>query len=233
MDKEQIDKAKNGILDIHFTPIKTLPVNWVNKIEGKVLVLGGGGAQHAPLLACKGCDVTLVDISEEQLNKDREIQKRENLEYKIIKGDMQDLSFLEEESFDVIFHSNSINFVSSVDKVYSEVKRVLKTDGLYFTCFANPALYMFDVAKLEKGRMHLKYTLPFSTNISLSIKEQEKIVKEHGTFEFSHTLEDLIRNLLVSGFHLNDFYTDQSGTEPIDSFLHDCYIAIFATKYRS
>ena len=48
--------------------------------------------------------------------------------------------------------------------------------------------------------------------------------------EYSHTLDEIIGGLLKRNFTVIDFYTDGSDTEPIDSYLVDCYIAMKLIK---
>ena len=48
------------------------------------------------------------------------------------------------------------------------------------------------------------------------------------TFEFSHSLDSLIGGLCATGFAIEDFYSDASGFEPVDSFVQDCYLAFLA-----
>ena len=78
--------------------------------------------------------------------------------------------------------------------------------------------------------MKIKYTLPFADEISLSKKELEKRIRKGDTIEFSHTLETIIGGLNDAGFVIAGFISDGSSFEPIDSFLHDCYLAFRAIR---
>src|SRR5919205_3843914 len=59
-----------------------------------VLVLCGAGGQQAPAFASLGLQVTVVDISAEQLAIDRRIAARRGLDIECIRADVQDLSVL-------------------------------------------------------------------------------------------------------------------------------------------
>lgn len=93
---------------------------------------------------------------------------------------------------------------------------------------ANPVLYIFDEKKQEK-KLKVKYTLPYSDLTSLSRKEIEKMIRNADTIEFSHTLDSIIGGLISSGFIIDGFFSDYSGSEPTDSFIRDAYLAIKAT----
>ena len=109
---------------------------------------------------------------------------------------------------------------------------MLADDGTFIFGIANPALYMFDDRLLFKGRMKIRYTLPFSDTKSLSEKELMKRIAKNDTVEYSHTLDDILGTLTKLGFAMTGFFSDTSGFEPIDSFLHDCYMAIMCRKCR-
>ncbi len=230
VSSEEVKEAQKNGAYLRMLPEANLNQEWVKRVKGKVLVLAGGGGQQGPLLAAQGCSVTVLDISEEMLKRDEEVALRDNLDLKTIRHDMQDLSIFEEEYFDAVVNPISINFIPSCQQVYKEVSRVLKKGGVFITSFANPIMYIFDVKALERGKMKIKYTLPFSSETSLSEKQKEKLRKEKDTFEFSHTLSSLIGGVCKAGFVIEDMDSGLSAFEPVDSFVQDCYIALLAVK---
>ena len=230
VSRDETDKARIGSFSISITPVKKLPQHWMEKIIGKVLALASGGGQQGPLLAAAGYDVTVVDISQKQLEQDKAVAERDNLEIRTVRASMNDLSMFDTDEFDTVICPVSINFVEDCGKVFQQVSRVLKEGGRFMFGTANPVMYIFDVAKLEKGRMKIKYTLPFSAMRSLSVKERNRLMKDRGTFEFSHTLDSVIGGLCTAGFIIDDFYSDTSGFEPVDSYIQDCYLAFSAVK---
>ena len=92
---------------------------------------------------------------------------------------------IESDSIDYVFIPHSLNFISSLDRLYSEVKRVLKRGGHFLFGTANPALYIFDERKMEKGKIKAKYTIPFSDEKSKSEKELRRMMKKGDTFVLS------------------------------------------------
>lgn len=228
--REDIDKARGGEPRIQILPQRYLEGKWLEAVEGKVLALASGGGQQGPLLAAAGFDVTVTDLSEKQLENDRKVATRENLPLRTIQMDMSDPFPFASGFFDTIFNPVSINFVRDPYAVYSECSRVLRKGGVLITAFANPAMYIFDVKKLEKGKMKIRYTLPFSTSEALNEREKEKLIAQKDTFEYSHTFSSLFGALSESGFLIKDIITSGSEFEPIDSFLQDCYLAVLAVK---
>lgn len=76
--------------------------------------------------------------------------------------------------------------------------------------------------------LKVKYTIPFSHTTSFSKAALDARLAKSDTVEFSHTLDSIIGGLTGAGFTINGFYTDISGSEPTDSFVHDSHLAILA-----
>ncbi|WP_332447624.1 class I SAM-dependent methyltransferase [Sphaerochaeta sp.] len=228
---EQQQKARSGELDMVLSPFKQVKPSWVDDIRGKnVLALACGGGQQGVLMALAGAKVTVFDISEKQLGQDAQYAKTLGIELNLVKGDMQDLKMFDNASFDLIFNPTSTCFIQDVHAVYRHCHRVLKPGGYFLTSLTNPVLYMFDEKKALKNRLRVKYTIPYSDLTSLSEQEREKRRSRHDTVEFSHTLEDLLGGITDAGFSIVDVYSDTSGFMIMDSFIHDCYLAVRAVK---
>ena len=230
VSEEEIEKARNGEIDIWITPEHNVPPAWLEGIKGrKVLLLACGGGQQTPLLAAAGAEVTNVDISPLQIEQDRKALEKYGLKADARVGDMRNLSFLEDECVDYVICPHSLNFISSLDEFYSESYRVLKKGGKFLFGAANPVLYMFD-DKCETRKLKVKYTIPFSDETSLSHRELEKRLRKNDTVEYSHTLNDIIGKALKKGFTMKDFYSDGSLAEIVDSFVHDSFLAFYMVK---
>jgi ubiquinone/menaquinone biosynthesis C-methylase UbiE len=114
------------------------PEHRLGDLEGKdVLCLAGGGGQQSVAFAVLGANVTVLDLDEAQLRRDREVADRRHLAIVTQRGDMRDLPF-EAASFDVVWHVYSINFVPQIDRVIAGVARVLRPGGMYVFNTANP-----------------------------------------------------------------------------------------------
>ena len=91
VSSEVIDSAKQGKWDIHITK-QPLPKAGSSDIQGKnILCLASGGGQQAPILAAAGANVTVYDLSEEQLKQDLFVAQRDSISLKAIQGDMRNL----------------------------------------------------------------------------------------------------------------------------------------------
>ena len=228
--KKRLEKAKQGQVEISITPVKLVPRDWLPASwkDLDVLGLAMGGGQQVPILSAGGAKVTSFDFSEEQLKKDLEVCKEENLQIKVIEGDMEDLNIFKKESFDFIINPISTCYIKNVRKMYKEVYRLLRKGGTFITAFNNPVVYTLDFKAYDKGEFKLTYPVPYSDLQSLSEKE----IQAKGYVEFGHSLSDLIGGQTDCGFKIAGFYEDHWGPafdKKIDSLLPQ-FIATKALK---
>jgi SAM-dependent methyltransferase len=77
----------------------------------------------------------------EQLEKDKLVANLYQKQIRIVKADMRDLSFCDNEEFDIVYQPYSINYVPDVERVFNEVSRILKPNGVYDIMFHNPYVH--------------------------------------------------------------------------------------------
>ena len=215
----QIEDTKQGKFEILLTPSKPVPRSWFPELNGcRLLCLASGGGQQGPLLAAAGAKVTVFDNSLKQLDQDKLVAERENLDIQLVEGDMADLSVFQEGSFDFIVHPVSNCFVPDVRPVWKEAYRVLRPGGTMIAGFMNPIAYSFDEDLYEKGIFQVKYKIPYSDLTSIS--EEERLARyKDDAIEFGHSLEDQIGGQLEAGFHLIGFYEDFWEEESIKEYM--------------
>lgn len=197
---EQMEKARKGQLELLFGCDKAVPAEWLGDLRGrKVLCLAGAGGLQGPLLACAGADVTVLDISERMLDKDREIAAREGLNMDIQHGNMCDLSRFNDESFDLVLNPPSLFYVPDVMPVFREVYRVLKKGGSFIMCSSNPIAYVCDY-DAELGCYKAVNRMPYC---SLEHEDQGDWV------EYGHTMESYIGGQISAGFVITGYLEHQ------------------------
>lgn len=194
---EQMQAAREGKLKLKFFA-NDVPTEWISDIKGKkVLCLAGAGGLQAPLLACAGAEVTVLDISEKMLDKDREIARIENLHMIVEKGNMCDLSRFADSSFDYILNPPSLMYVPDVKAVFKECYRVLKNGGTFIMMAPNPINYVCDFVNDEKGGYYKAVNkMPYCSS---------DFDSSSGWIEYGHTMEAYIGGQIECGFLINGY----------------------------
>jgi SAM-dependent methyltransferase len=225
-----IAEARKGKWEIVLTPQKTVPKDWFPTLTGcKVLCLACGGGQQGPVLSAAGAEVTVLDNSPLQLQRDKEVAERESLPMHIVQGDMANLNMLADGSFDLIFHPVSNTFVPDVRPVWKEAFRVLRSGGVLLAGFMNPAVYLFDwEAAKNQNTLVVKYRLPYSDERDLPDKEKKERLERGEPMEFSHTLAEQIGGQIEAGFIITSFYEDYETGE--NDLLKNYMPACIATR---
>ena len=225
--KEAIEKP----LNVGLTVGKSVPIEWFERAKGnKLLGLACGGGQQGPIFAGKGYDTTIMDFSEEQLEKDRLVSIRENIEINTVQADMTKPFPFKDESFDIVFCPVSNAYIENLDNMWQETYRVLKQGGLLMVGYMNPWIYMYDgddVWDSSDKELLLQYSLPFNAR-ELEEKGEITINPEYG-YEFSHTLEKQIGGQLKAGFAMIDFYESKDRRNRLSKYGSD-YLANLSIK---
>jgi len=184
-------------------------------VTGKrVLLLGGGGGQQSAAFGFLGAKVTVIDLSDGQLAKDRLVAAHYGYDFDIQQGDMRDLSRFADASFDMVWQPYSINFVPDVRPVFAGAACVVKPGGWYVVMWHNPFTQAVDDELWDdKHGYPLKY--PYrdgeidqfifkSQNWTFDTEEGERVEVE-GPREFRHTMRTFLNSLIDSGFTIRRF----------------------------
>lgn len=197
---EQLQMAREGKLELQFGFDGAIPAEWLGDLRGKrVLCLAGAGGLQAPMLACAGADVTVLDLSERMLDKDREVAAREGLDIRIEHGNMCDLSRFADESFDLVLNPPSLFYVPDVTPVFREVYRVLKKGGSFIMISSNPIAYVCDYDE-ELGCYKAVNRMPYRSTDHAN---------QGDWVEYGHTMESYIGGQLNCGFVLTGYIEHQ------------------------
>lgn len=197
---EQLQKAREGRLELLFGFDGAVHAQWLGDLHGKrVLCLAGAGGLQAPLMACAGAEVTVLDLSERMLDKDREIAAREGLDLRIEHGNMCDLSRFEDASFDLVLNPPSLFYVPDVLPVFREVHRVLRAGGTFIMASSNPIAY---VCEYDNAMDCYKAVnrMPYR---SADHDDQGEWI------EYGHTMESYLGGMIAAGFVITGYQEHQ------------------------
>jgi SAM-dependent methyltransferase len=168
-------------------------------VEGKdVLCLGAGGGQQSAVFGLLGARVTVVDLCEGQLDGDRRAAAHYGYDVTTVHADMQDLSSLDQESFDIVY-ATGLCYLPDARQVYAEIGRVLRPGGLLQIGFNQPAVQC--VVGDETG---YRIARPYCEKVDR---------REDGAVEFRHYMDDIFNGLLDAGLSL-ERVLDGHGNKP-------------------
>lgn len=204
------------------------PAGWLRRglggvVAGKrVLCLAAGGGRQGPLHAAAGMEVTVVDVSDAMLERDRAVAQDRGYRLRLCRTSMDDLSEFVDAEFDAVVQPVSTCYVPDVSAVYAEVARVLKPGGVYVSQHKTPT--SLQAASRLSGPNTLELQTPYYTEAPLPPAEPCR-TRESGTVEFLHRWEQLIGGLCRAGFVLEDLSEPSHAAEPGDHGQRSRFVA--------
>jgi SAM-dependent methyltransferase len=198
-------------LDVDAARARADPFGWLGDLEGKrVLCLAGGGGQQSAAFALLGAQVTVVDLSDAQLERDAQVATHYGVDIRIVQADMRDLSALEARSFDLVQHSYSINFVPDVREVFRQVARILRPEGTYHLMFANPFTLALNPRHWNGDGYPLRQ--PYQDGTPIQSEDEAWVYRRDdgpstpppipGPREYRHTLSTVVNALVEHRFSI-------------------------------
>ncbi|MBL7924983.1 MAG: class I SAM-dependent methyltransferase [Bacteroidia bacterium] len=226
----EISKAREGRPDLLLTPSKPVPLAWYPPLKhARVLALASGGGQQVPALAATGAEVTVFDLSEEQLNQDLRTCEKFGFSITAVQGNMMEMSALPDDTYDLVFHPCSNAFVPDLKPVWKACARVMKKGAVLMWGFtkAESMLLHRDSAS---GVYTLRYKMPYSDLHSLTEEERSVYTNNNEPLIFGHSLEEQMGELLGNGFVITGLFEDDwGGQDPLDSYF-PAFVAVRAVK---
>jgi ubiquinone/menaquinone biosynthesis C-methylase UbiE len=180
------------------------PSGRLGAVDGKrVLVLAGGGGQQSVAFALLGAQVTVLDLSDAQLSRDRDASAQLGLEIRTVQGDMRDLSTFDAAAFDIVSQPYSLNFVPDCRTVFREVARVVRPGGMYCVDVATP--YVLGVGERDFDGQGYVVKLPYVQGALLETPDAAWVAggsSVEPSREYRQTLEAVINGLAAEGFRI-------------------------------
>jgi len=167
-------------------------------VQGKrLLCLAAGGGRQGPIYAAAGAKVTVVDLSPAMLELDRAVSQERQLPLRTVEASMDDLSMLDDASFDIVIHPVSTCYVPDIRPVYREVARVTAAGGIYISQHKQPTSLQSDIEP-QQGKYRLKHG--YYDKSPLPAEPKPNLIREEGTLEYVHRWEELIGAMCDAGF---------------------------------
>jgi 2-polyprenyl-3-methyl-5-hydroxy-6-metoxy-1,4-benzoquinol methylase len=212
----------------------------------EVLCLASGGGQQSVAFALLGARVTVLDLSETQLERDAEAAAHYGLEITRCQGDMRDLSRFGQAAFDQVYHAHSLNFVPDPRVVFDQVVQVLRPGGLYRLSYTNPFIHGM-LGGTEWNGTGYAVRSAYADGAEMTGDDRYWKVEDatgqthciEGPRQFRHTLSTVVNSLIERGFEVRGIWEDDSGDPEAEPGTWEHFKAMFPpwlviwTRYRS
>jgi Methylase involved in ubiquinone/menaquinone biosynthesis len=175
----------------------------------KLLGLASGGGQQMPVFVACGADCTIMDYSDRQLASEKLVAEREGYKINMVKGDMTKRFPFDDNSFDMIYHAVSNNYIEDIYHLWRECYRVLKPGGILIAVMVNSVAYIFDdlydLDEIDENYQLVAVNkLPYNPLKDPALYEKLMSWNDDYNLEFSHSLEEQIGGQLKAGFILTE-----------------------------
>jgi ubiquinone/menaquinone biosynthesis C-methylase UbiE len=190
-------------------PLATVDqIGWLGpSIRGwKMLCLAAGGGRQSALYAAAGADVTVVDLSPQMLELDRQMAEARRCHVRAIEASMDHLPMLRDGEFDAVVHPVSTCYLPDISAVYREVARVTRPGGLYISQHKQPLSLQATIERTAQGDYAIEH--PYYRDAPVPPPKSPSRVadrlREPQANEYLHRWEQLIGGLCRSGFVIED-----------------------------
>lgn len=189
------------------------PEGLLDEVAGaEVLCLAAGGGQQSAAFALLGAQVTVLDFSSVQLQRDRETAAHYGVAVRALEGDMRDLSRFADGAFDLVWQAHAIAFIPDPERVFDEVTRVLRPGGLYRLSWTNPFVHgIWDAPWTEAG-YPLKQRYVDGAEVTYddpewNVRRSDGTVERvHGPREWRHGLGSVVNGLIARGLEIRGIW---------------------------
>jgi ubiquinone/menaquinone biosynthesis C-methylase UbiE len=222
------------------------PTGIMGDVAGKeVLCLASGGGQQSVAFALLGAQVTVFDLADKQLERDRKAAAHYGVTIRTIQGDMRNLDVFAANSFDLVYQAFSINFVPSVAPVFAEVARVCRPSALYRIEWFNPFTQLLTPEQDWNGEGYLLRHTYINGREVTALLGAWTVDDENGgkremdsPREFVHAFSAVINAMAENHFVIlraSEYVGDESDAEPGTWFHYTRIIVPYLTlwaRYR-
>ncbi|HWL08608.1 MAG TPA: class I SAM-dependent methyltransferase [Planctomicrobium sp.] len=172
-----------------------------------ILCLAAGGGWQSILYASAGARVTVLDISEEMLKRDRDEAHKRGLDIRVVQGSMDDLSQFGEATFDLVHQPVSTCYIPRIRDVYIQIANVLRDRGLYISQHKQPT--SLQLAERDDQNRYV-IGVPYYHADPLPVVP-DTAYREPGATEYLHRWEQLVGELCRNGFVIEDLVEPRRG----------------------
>lgn len=181
----------------------------------KILHLQCHFGQDTISLSRLGAKATGVDLSDNAIDKAREMAEKLGTDTQFISCDIYSLPDHLNEEFDIVFTSyGTIGWLPDLDKWAKVIHRFLKPGGKFIIVDFHPVIWMFDDNFDKIGYNYFKSDPIIETvNGTYADKNAPMALK---TISWNHAISEILNSLIQNNLEINSF--DEHDYSPYDCF---------------
>jgi SAM-dependent methyltransferase len=173
------------------------PATMLADVGGKdILCLAAGGGQQSAVFGLLGAQVTVLDLTQAQLEGDRAAATHYGYDLKTVQGDMRDLSCFSGGSFDLVYQAESMSWIPDARQVYAGVARVLRPRGLYRVSFTNPVSEFVELNSWNGEGYAI--TVPYAKTEMILHPDEDG----PDSIQFRHHMGEIFNGLIEAGMSI-------------------------------
>ncbi|SFA85907.1 Methyltransferase domain-containing protein [Flavobacterium swingsii] len=207
-NNEAFLSGKSSLMDIE--------LNLLGDISGKkILHLQCHFGQDTLSLARLGAKVTGVDLSDNAINKGKELNQKIGLDAEFICCNVYDLENHLDEKFDIVFTSyGTIGWLPDLDKWAKVVSNFLKPGGQFIFAEFHPVVWMYDdnFKNVFYSYFNIKPIIEYEEG---TYANRDADVKTSSVC-WNHSTSEVLNSLIKSGLEINSF--DEYDYSPYNCF---------------
>ena len=184
-----------------------------------ILDIGGGPGHYSVHYAKKGHEVTLLDLSDENVRFAKKKARQNNVRITAAQGDALDLSRFPDDSLDVVFLMGPLYHLRNEGRrirAIQEAKRVLRPGGYLFSSF----ILMFGGVIYGLRELQETILLPKEQELFETAARDESLAFEAFTYSWMTTVRDAETLLAtVPGLRTETVFGQESILSPYKNVL--------------
>lgn len=193
---------------IEWKSIKTMKLNLKGK---KLLDLGCGTGRFSFLFEeFKPKQVLGIDMSEKMIQIGKGIAKERKSIVQFLQSDIENMSNIQDNSFDFIFSSTTLHYIKNLDGIMKEINRILVKEGTCILSVINP-VYSACYPIINDNRDFPKdedWTIRYLNKrlrgyVQPWIEYNDKI-KDFLSYSYHYTMSDYINAIVKSGLQIEE-----------------------------
>lgn len=198
-DFYDVESFKKGRSSLNYLELESL-----GNIKGKsILHLQCHFGMDTLSLAKLGAKVTGVDLSDNAIDKARELNDELGLDAEFICSDIYELKKVLNSKYDIVYTSYGvIGWMPDLDKWAEIISHFLKPGGMFYLIEFHPVVWMFDtdISKIEYSYFNNETVIE-----TIGTYAEPENEFRHKSYSWNHSLSSVINALTKNDLRITEF----------------------------